>query len=463
MKKKALVSAIVTLAVCLCLIAGSTYALFTTSDEVNIAINAGKVKMFAELDNETVYSVKGQVGGDQIDEFGNEYIHVEQANMTFANLGTAKFDDGVIDLSLITPGDKVSFTLKGRNESNVLTKYRYSITCLEGFPLMSGLIVTINDVQYESLEHYISAWNELDPLTDMASVEISIELPVAAGNYFQELATKIQIRVEAVQANGVVTGVEDIKYIDRVDSDSDIAAAILDPNNSYIVFAESVEGVIAVNGDASDKIIDACGNDIALDLNGNFQNVVITGIVDTDGATRSIDVGGASGDITVTNCDLLDANGSPFGCIYTDDVVDLDLTIDECDFTSNGGTAYGVYGGGSGDLTITNCTFTGFTKWAILPNGDVNGDMTVDGCTFTNCTDGLVKAGVKGDENSSGTIEGVFTFTNNKVNNCAGHDSKESEMFEVELRPGTTGNLIATGNTRDDRAWTPDPACGFGA
>ena len=41
MKKNRILSSIITIALCLSLIAGSTFALFTSTDEVDIAITAG--------------------------------------------------------------------------------------------------------------------------------------------------------------------------------------------------------------------------------------------------------------------------------------------------------------------------------------------------------------------------------------------------------------------------------------
>ena len=49
MKKKVLLSSIVTIALCLCLIAGSTYALFTSQSQTDISVKAAKVEMTASL------------------------------------------------------------------------------------------------------------------------------------------------------------------------------------------------------------------------------------------------------------------------------------------------------------------------------------------------------------------------------------------------------------------------------
>ena len=109
MKKKALISSILTIALCLSLIAGSTFALFTSTDEVNVAITAGKVEVVATIDGLQTYSME----------------NATDVNGTFANGGTASFTDTkALVLDKVTPGDKATFVVKITNNSNVATSYR---------------------------------------------------------------------------------------------------------------------------------------------------------------------------------------------------------------------------------------------------------------------------------------------------------------------------------------------------
>ena len=59
MKKKVLLSSIATIMLCFCLIAGSTFALFTSQTEVNIAVTAGQVEMTAGIAIDKLESVPG--------------------------------------------------------------------------------------------------------------------------------------------------------------------------------------------------------------------------------------------------------------------------------------------------------------------------------------------------------------------------------------------------------------------
>ena len=74
MKKKVLLSSIVTIALCLTLIAGTTFALFTDNIVMNIAVTSGKVDLTANLDNLNLYSVKASATGNIVDEFGGKYV-----------------------------------------------------------------------------------------------------------------------------------------------------------------------------------------------------------------------------------------------------------------------------------------------------------------------------------------------------------------------------------------------------
>ena len=49
MKKKALLSSLLTIALCFSLIAGSTYALFTSTSEINVAATSGTVSVQANI------------------------------------------------------------------------------------------------------------------------------------------------------------------------------------------------------------------------------------------------------------------------------------------------------------------------------------------------------------------------------------------------------------------------------
>ena len=205
MKKKVLLSSIATIALCLCLIAGSTFALFTSQSHVGIAVTAAKVEMTASISDLELYSVKATKNGTIVDELGGKYEY-EGPLTNFANGGTAVLENGILTLDKITPGDKVSFNVQGTNTSDVTIQYRYIVECISGEKLMSGLLVTIEDTTYPILDSYTSVWNTLTPGTNIDPEPIVIEFPVTAGNEYQEESCEIKVTVEAVQGNADVKG-----------------------------------------------------------------------------------------------------------------------------------------------------------------------------------------------------------------------------------------------------------------
>ena len=214
MKKKVLLSSILTIALCLSLIAGSTYALFTAKSEVNIAITAGKLDFTAGISITNLSSVEPQDGGSIVDEKGGTYEYTYTDDAEFLNGGTAAVTNGnTLTITNITPGDKIDVDISGDNKSNVDTRYRYIIECTNGYTLMHGLVVyvTTQDANgqdvvtaYESLAYYTSEWMFLEADEDFTH-PITIELPVKAGNVYQDKSADIKITVEAVQGNAATT------------------------------------------------------------------------------------------------------------------------------------------------------------------------------------------------------------------------------------------------------------------
>ena len=195
MKKRHLLVSLMTLVLCLTLISGATFALFTSESKVNIAVTSGKVEIEASVKDITLYS-----------------MGVEQTG-TFENGGTALFDGGLLTLSNITPGDKVNFTVKVDNKSNVNTIWRFVWECSEGTELMSYMNVTIDSLEAGAIKSHKSAWEVLDAAGD--EVKVSMELPVQVGNEAQDLTTKVSFKVEAVQANGAAV---DTKYTETAET-----------------------------------------------------------------------------------------------------------------------------------------------------------------------------------------------------------------------------------------------------
>ena len=330
-KSKILISALVVIALCVSLIAGTTFALFSSEDNVNITVSSGKV------------SVKATVGeitkSTSID--GKEPV-VE-----------ATVVGGKVTLDKMVPGDRVSFPISVSNEgTTVKAAYSVAYEVTDGYLLADGLDIKIEYVNEEnatvditnggSYKSYSSAWND-----DVASVyNVTIELPNHADskidNLYQGLSTSINFAVNAVQANGVTIGGEAVTenlpdYSDVKDlaAKEDIAVAYSTADlekalesEKHIILEDDIELTKKV-ASLDNVEIDARGHEIILNT-GNItsidgQNVVIRNAVFTD------------------KCAL-----------------------------------WGVCSSG---VSYYNCTFD-----SVAPYIDGAGDVVIDGCTIKNTT-----------------------------------------------------------------------------
>lgn len=235
-KKKILFSSIMTIAICFCLITGSTFALFTSESDLNIAITSGNVKLTASISAYDLWSIRALNNGetaDTYDENNHGYKFQEQQNGTFANGGTAALDGNKLTLSRVTPGDKVRLTISGDNESDVITKVRYTVSCKAGDVLLDALVIRLVHVDGTIIEEltlddgnkYVSQWQTLNIDAnnvgeDMTDAYLEIELPASTGNDYQHdklveasmladpnnpyTGVELLIHVEAVQGNGII-------------------------------------------------------------------------------------------------------------------------------------------------------------------------------------------------------------------------------------------------------------------
>ncbi len=360
MKKKILLSSIATIALCLSLIAGSTFALFTSKSETNIAVTAGNVDVVATVENFKYFSVKADPNGTIVDENGGKYEYDNRTDKgTFANGGTAVQNGSMINLDKITPGDKISFEIKATNNSDVAVQCRYIIQCVNGEALMEGLVVYINDAPYQALKSYTSAWTALavgESITDNGNVEIVVELPVTAGNEYQgKKDVAINVLVEAVQSNAdiVIGGDATVELFGgKAVADADGLVATLESGENVLLKndvkidpagmsnAYGTTGINVKNG----QTIDGGGN--TLDIAG-ADGTWDSGINTTGGIIRNITVTGSFRGIFINH-----------NSTHSEKVVLENVTIDGTTYTisCDQGTNQG--------LEAINSTFNGWTSYA---------------------------------------------------------------------------------------------------
>ena len=194
MKKRHLLVSLMTLVLCLTLISGATFALFTSESKVNIAVTSGKVELVAGIEDLETWSLE------------DDKTVAGRTDGSFTMGGKATVAGGDVTLDKIIPGDKVKFNVAGTNNSNVTIQYRVSVQAKEAYKLLEGLKISIAGVEYSSLYSYKTAWATLKAGETFEDVEISMELPQEAGNEYQDLTANLVVLVEAIQGNAEVTG-----------------------------------------------------------------------------------------------------------------------------------------------------------------------------------------------------------------------------------------------------------------
>ena len=183
MKKKVILSSILTIAICLCLIAGSTFALFTSKTETDVAITAATVKLTATIDENSLVYDSVLAGGV-----------LDQSNV--------EINGNVFEVMYMVPGDYFSFDIVIDNESNVQVDYKALLSLVEDGGLWSGLDVSYevytNNGQTQNLDP--TAYAALDPYEDV-TVHVTVSFDQDRGNEYQTTGCRFAINVEAVQGN----------------------------------------------------------------------------------------------------------------------------------------------------------------------------------------------------------------------------------------------------------------------
>ena len=187
MKKKALLSSILTIALCLSLIAGSTFALFTSESKVNVAVTSGTVDVVAIVENLKLGTT------------------LAKGNLSETSATQDAEDSNIITLDKIVPGDYVTFDIRIHNNSDVAVQYRTVITKVADEGLWNGLVVTFDDVKYEGTNAVKTEWASMMVGCADIVVHVKVALPENAGNEYQHTSCKFAYTVEAVQGNAEVT------------------------------------------------------------------------------------------------------------------------------------------------------------------------------------------------------------------------------------------------------------------
>lgn len=328
-KRSVIITAILAIIMCASLAAGATFALFTSSSSVNIAVTSGNVEVTASVVD---------IQKSYVDEHG------ETVNGKLFS-GDATFDEGArtVTLSHVLPKDTVKFKVRVVNGSNVAIKYRMVMSLVEDNGLFSSLDITLNGKKFYG---YTSGtkYALLEAEQQIADIPVVISLP--EGATCNNTACKLTYKVEAVQGNA---SVED--------------------------FPEVPENTLAVNTTEDVRVLEKAisGENAVLD-----KDVVITKAPDTVASSLSIkEPTTLNLNATIKTPDNMGNNKKNFTAL----IVDADTTINADD---NGGIDTGINGGyglnvrNGAKLTINGGNYYGGGTAVQVQEGE----LTINGGIF---------------------------------------------------------------------------------
>ena len=464
-KNKVLLTSMATIAMCASLVAGGTYALFTSESAVNIAVTSATVSVVATVDENSVETKQ---------LYDTEYTQ----GATNMYEGVATFDDYGLTLEKLVPGDGIKFNIVVANESNVTVQYRTIISCENDDGLFAGLNITVGDNENYSGVTLVSDWAELAVDAEDAIVPVSIELPDTGDNQydnqFQGKSCKISYKVEAVQGNAEVENPEDDTiYVYNANDLKALSGKYLVSNNGKAEI-QNVELMndVDLNGAEFKEIGVAYGDTLNFNGNGyaisnmklatgkhngmtnvgmfyvdssatlNVENLtlvapVVEDAIDKYATGAAAVVGYANGVVNLTNVDVENANvNNTFGnaAIYvgygvnainlTDcDIIGADTTVsgeveDGVVRADKTGAFVGTANQTSCVATLTNCTNdSSYNMAGRVINGAT---MTVDGAYYVTTADAFkaLMAGSESEVNiilADGKYDNVLSASNKTI------------------------------------------------
>jgi len=371
---------------------GATYALFTSDAKTDVAIQAGKVKYAQTVEGLTTFS-----GVDVTGNPATDVVTATAVNGKFTNGGSATYENGVVTLSNMTPGDKVTFSIKVKNSSNVSSKMRTFHEIVSDDGLFDGLVVTINGTAWDGSSEYASwaAKEGVSSETLIQTFDVVIDLPTDRGNEYQEKNCSIKFGLEAVQGNAATKDL----------------VTVYDKNGANPVQYSNLQA--AFDGAHLNDIVT-----LNQDIRMNKQVTIttnLTGItLDGDGHTVTVNT---------TKNPTADGNYSAF--YFGKESGQWAEGVNIKDININGNARFGFFFRGGKSTNLTNVNMDGNFYYAINLNG-------THGAVLDNCN--IVNNYNAGAKNEAGA--GIWSNVGND--------------YPLVLKNGTTVDEIAINEYTDD-------------
>ena len=383
MKNKIILSSILTIALCLSMIAGSTFALFTSESKVDVSVSSATVSVTATPTELKMSSTLG------------------------TPLGKAEADGNTLTLKNFVPGDYATFTINVVNNSTVAVKYRTVISISDDNGLAKGLVITIGDDVYTNTngngELASTDWTLITTTEGNTSVNVKIALPEEAGNDYQNKTCTLTYKVEAVQGNYVqatkVNNVTELKDAlaaaqpgEIIDASSvtttvaDMATSTSGRNTIELSSGVTIKGLTLDFASANDSFLLKDGTEVGEIV---FENCTFTSPDFNGTAYFQNDANTANTKVVFNNCTFASAKVI-VGCSYYPKFGEFEFNNCTFNLNSNG---YGLVQCMGGNTVFNKCTFNisgsaSFGTSSITKYGQVNlySEKTHTEVTFNQCT-----------------------------------------------------------------------------
>lgn len=448
MKKRVIITSILTIALCVCLIAGSTFALFTAEKRVSITVASAGVSVEAYL-VETVETWS---------------MEIEQLDGTWANGGAVTAKGGELQLSNMSPGDKVRAKVVVTNDSTIAIQYRVVITVTSDEGLVDVLDFTIDGLQADAQSTVYGKWKNLSPNSEKIEIPILIYMPVEVTSQYASKDATVQLTVEAVQNNAslnytTITGESeftlpgDLALYDKqfIDTKGATGAVTVDGDGYTVTHhATAYENLVenyfsSANG--SDITVNdlTIAGDMAANFLGHYQGATYNtynttlnnvNIIDLKAATYLVDknLGAALfvyGNATLNNCNIYGTTRSSLdeleGTLYDLAVVNYTTT------NINGGKYGSIYTWEQCKLTVKDAEVDTIYCNTNRKSDNENGLTVGSGATVTNL---IVTPHAATGLHTNVTIEAGATVETLTLNGT--FDRNDS----IEIKDGATVNSI---------------------
>ncbi len=262
-KRSVIITAILAIIMCASLVAGATFALFTSSSSVNIAITSANVEVTADVAVTKTWHENNGVEAEGLYDTGKAEVTKENSQVK-------------LTLSNFVPTDGVKLAVKLTNESTVKIKYRVMLLAdrTAGTELLDELNIDMNGMEFRG---YILAteYVELEAGASIDDIPVTIVFPKEATGG-KNITCNLVIKVEAQQGNAVADNTFDVAeghtIISETAEDGSVWYSEVD---NKTLFAEINNGAklagdvtLTEDVDPAKTIIAADGSNVEINANG---------------------------------------------------------------------------------------------------------------------------------------------------------------------------------------------------